>query len=473
MTNKKTTKRALFMSAMAMLLCFTMLLGTTYAWFTDSATSGSNVIKSGNLDLKLSYKPYGEENTTWAEVDSNTKLFGENALYEPGYTEAIWLKVENLGSLAFRYNIAINVASEKQGTNMNGEKFSLSDYLKVKYMTTTSTDMESNYYTTRESLDSFNFGGVANSGIASLNDDIAIINNGVAFSATDATNGAYSSVYVLVVISMPTTVGNEANHNGTDIPQIDFSLTALATQLSYESDSFGSSYDANAKYPVIIDLKADESNQITIDEGVNTTLNLNGNAVNNSVINNGNLTISGGEIKVDAAGLENSGNATLDDVEMEAGSLTAYSNITKGANANTTYNNVDVDSAGGGIGAVDGATVEFNSGSVSVDSTSTSGRYLFYAEGEGTVITINGGEFSFSATKNQKRAYIYAGSGTTVYVTGGTFGKASTRPGYTAGILGDGDVIITGGTFGFDPTTWVADGYVATNNNGVWTVTAN
>jgi len=82
--------------------------------------------------------------------------------------------------------------------------------------------------------------------------------------------------------------------------------------------------------------------------------------------------------------------------------------------------------------------------------------------------------YLFSSIKNQKRAYICAMDGTTVYVTGGTFGPASTRSGYTGGIktVGTGKVIITGGTFGFDPSTWVAEGYVATKNGSTWTVTA-
>ncbi len=286
MTNSKTTKRALFSSVVALLLCFTMLLGTTFAWFTDSAVSGNNIIKTGNLDMKLSWRPYGADHTEeWAEVTESTVLFGKDALYEPGYTEAVWLKVENLGSLAFRYDLAINVASEKQGTNKAGEKFSLSDYLEVKYMTTTSTDMESDYYTTRESLDSFAFGSAINSGVASLSDDIAVIKNGVAFSASDATNGAYSSAYVLVVISMPTTVGNEANHNGTDIPQIDFSLTALATQLAYESDSFGSDYDKDATYdepttPTIPPVPADAVEVASLD------------ALNDALANGGNILLT-------------------------------------------------------------------------------------------------------------------------------------------------------------------------------------
>lgn len=277
MTNSKTTKRALFSSVVALLLCFTMLLGTTFAWFTDSAVSGNNIIKTGNLDMKLSWRPYGADHAEeWAEVTENTVLFGKDALYEPGYTEAVWLKVENLGSLAFRYDLAINVANEKQGTNKAGEKFCLSDHLEVKYMTTTSTDMESDYYTTRESLDSFAFGAAANSGVASLSDDIAVIKNGVAFSASDATNGAYSSAYVLVVISMPTTVGNEANHNGSDIPQIDFSLTALATQLAYEGDGFGTDYDKDATYEDVSSVVTNEADFLAaLAEGGNIKLGAN------------------------------------------------------------------------------------------------------------------------------------------------------------------------------------------------------
>ena len=55
MTNTKSTKRALLASVMALLLCFSMLLSTTFAWFTDSVTSGNNIIKSGNLDIELEY----------------------------------------------------------------------------------------------------------------------------------------------------------------------------------------------------------------------------------------------------------------------------------------------------------------------------------------------------------------------------------------------------------------------------------
>ena len=184
-----------------------------------------------------------------------------------------------------------------------------------------------------------------------------------------------------------------------------------------------------------------------------TLINLTENTETPYLQNNGKeVTINGNEYK------------------LESGSEYDYGVISKGGN--TVINNVAVYSKGGGIAAADGAKVTFNGNSVYVDTASTSGRYLFYAVDAGSEITINGGSFSWDPADNQKRAYIYAEVGTTVYVNGGEFGKASTRSGYTAGILGEGTVIIKGGTFGFDPSAWVASGYVATKTGSTWTVVA-
>jgi len=202
----------------------------------------------------------------------------------------------------------------------------------------------------------------------------------------------------------------------------------------------------------------------------NAEIKLDGNKLSGSVSNVGNLTVNGfGTMESAAAALVDRGSAALRNVTVKAGSPTDYAVISRGGK--TSLENVSIESAGGGVGAADGAKVVFNGGSVAVNSASTSGRYNFYAEGQGTEIRIKSGTFSFSSTLNQKRAYIYAGEGTTVYVEGGNFGPASTRDGYTAGIMGSGSVIITGGTFGFDPTKWVAPGYFALKDGNVWTVT--
>ena len=213
----------------------------------------------------------------------------------------------------------------------------------------------------------------------------------------------------------------------------------------------------------------DTTEGVTVPDTTDAEIDLNGNAVNTYVINNGDVTIANGAINVDFTGFQNHGTAVIENVTMTAGNNANYSNIGQ-AGSETVYNNVEIVSAGGGIGIVNGAKVTFNSGSVAVNSTSTSGRYVFYVAGAGSELTINDGEFSFAKEYNQQRAYIYAEAGTTVYVNGGNFGPASARNGYTGGFMGEGTIIITGGTFGFDPTTWVAEGYQAVKDGTVWTV---
>ena len=156
-------------------------------------------------------------------------------------------------------------------------------------------------------------------------------------------------------------------------------------------------------------------------------------------------------------------------VTLTSGSKDDYGLIVR--NGNTVISGEgSIDSKGGGIAVVNGANVTYNAGDMRVDTESTSGRYLFFLEGAGSTLTINDGNFSWDPKDNQKRAYIYAGAGTTAYVNGGTFGKASTRSGYTAGIMGEGKVIITGGTFGFDPSAWVAEGYKAIKDGSKYVV---
>ena len=109
MTNTKSTKRALLVSVMAMVICFTMLLGTTFAWFTDSAASNGNVIKAG--ELELAFKMH--DGTTWVDItDATAPIFGEGSLaqnndlqtlWEPNKTQVIYLSVTNTGNLDFKF----------------------------------------------------------------------------------------------------------------------------------------------------------------------------------------------------------------------------------------------------------------------------------------------------------------------------------------------------------------------------------
>ena len=110
MTNRKSTKRALLGSVMAMVLCLAMLVGATFAWFTDTASTGVNKIQAGKLDIALEMK---DASGSWVSAEGKTLDFvkaaaGEQVLWEPGCTYTLpELHVVNNGNLALKYKVAI------------------------------------------------------------------------------------------------------------------------------------------------------------------------------------------------------------------------------------------------------------------------------------------------------------------------------------------------------------------------------
>ena len=223
MTTKISAKHAFITSIVAVVICFTMLLGTTYAWFTDSVTSANNIIKSGNLDVELEYW----NGTEWVSVDGKSDIL-TNEYWEPGVTQVAYLRVANAGSLAFKYQLGINVLSETAGKNANGDDFRLSDY--ILFGVIDGKNGQTDPYATRE-------------------DTVAAVANGKRISTgytKAASMVADEELYLALVVYMPTTVGNEANHDGVNKPEIKLGINIFATQLEYEEDSFGSDYDNGA-----------------------------------------------------------------------------------------------------------------------------------------------------------------------------------------------------------------------------------
>ena len=234
MTTKKTSRRALLTSVMALVMCLVMLVGTTFAWFTDSVTSGVNTIKSGNLDVEVEYakQPETDGELVWDAVTKTTKLFDNDTLWEPGHTEVVYLRVKNAGSLALKYSMNVaNNAAFVGGTNVAGEKYSLADVLKVGAVKT------ENAYANREAAQA------AVDGVATAITDTTVITENMEMLEA----GAVSDIYALVLY-MPTTVGNEANpitpNKASYIAR--FGLNVFATQAAKESDSFDNTYDENA-----------------------------------------------------------------------------------------------------------------------------------------------------------------------------------------------------------------------------------
>ena len=107
----KSTKRRLTLSVVSLIICMAMMIGTTFAWFTDSVTSGTNRIIAGNLDVEFYYKNGGTNGNYLtvnnAAAGTANPFFvdadGNEILWEPGVVTVTYFKVANLGTLDFKY----------------------------------------------------------------------------------------------------------------------------------------------------------------------------------------------------------------------------------------------------------------------------------------------------------------------------------------------------------------------------------
>ena len=199
MTNRKSTKRALLGSVMAMVLCLAMLVGATFAWFTDTASTGVNKIQAGNLDVVLEMQ---NADGKWVSAEGKTLDFvkaadakGEAILWEPGCTyELPALRIRNNGNLALKYKVII--------TGINGS--------------------------------------------AKLNTVIDWTIGDVAMGTEQHLAAGESNAFTIKG-HMKESAGNEYMNESID----GIAITVVATQDTVESDSFNNTYDASATYPVV------------------------------------------------------------------------------------------------------------------------------------------------------------------------------------------------------------------------------
>ena len=217
MNNKRATKRALLTSVMALVMCVVMLVGTTFAWFTDTASTGVNKIQAGNLDVALEMNTGTKENPKWENAEGKTLQFKtadgrtDNILWEPGCRYQLpELRVVNNGNLALKYKIQIT------GIQGSAKLNEVIDWT----MTMGSQDF--------------------------------VLGSEHSLAAKTGDNGTASEPIVIKGV-MQTTAGNE--YQGLSIDGI--GITVYATQDTVENDSFGHDYDKNARYysdePAVVD----------------------------------------------------------------------------------------------------------------------------------------------------------------------------------------------------------------------------
>lgn len=235
--------------------------GGTLAWFTDTVTSEKNVIQAGNLKLSVEY--YDAEAEEWYEVKEDTKLFNENALYEPGYTELVFLRIKNAGNLALKYKVALSVVDTVIGESVLGNKIYLSEYMQVGTLVQNEISsslgdlnmfeyMLAAYKNRSQALAAVSAVNGSSTGLLNLRDkdDANLLH--LAAVESQLLPGDENALIMPVVLHMPTYVDNQANHvPGTAAPQMEIGLHIVATQYTEEMDSFDNQYDVNATYPLI------------------------------------------------------------------------------------------------------------------------------------------------------------------------------------------------------------------------------
>ena len=232
----KSTKRALIVSVLSLFICFTMLLGTTYAWFTDSVTSAGNIIKTGTLDVTLKYSaelPVAvdgkiEDATQWADASTGAIFYHDN--WEPGYTQVRYVKVENEGSLDLKFVLTIVPNQEVA----DGEA-DLADVIDV--------------YIAKEvvAVDRALTGLTRVGTLADLIADPDGAAYGVLY-ADDADKAGKTFEAYTIVLKMQETAGNEYQDKSVGGG---FTVQLLATQLASEADDLGADYDTEATLPVV------------------------------------------------------------------------------------------------------------------------------------------------------------------------------------------------------------------------------
>lgn len=230
------TKRALLTSVLALVLSLAMLAGSTFAWFTDTASTGVNRIVSGNLDVGLEY---WDKESGWLDAEDSKDLFDENTLWEPGYTQIVYLKVKNGGNLALTYAMQITPVHEQLGINVDGEEFKLSDYIQFGWAVITVGEDDTFQFADRDAARAAVGEGVH------LGEELR--------RQAELPLEADAEELVALVAWMPEDVGNEANYRNVE-PSIELSLKVLATQATVESDSFDNMYDEGAVEDELKDL---------------------------------------------------------------------------------------------------------------------------------------------------------------------------------------------------------------------------
>ena len=198
--------------SIALLVAWAFLgTGASLAWFTDESPEIVNVFNFAEFDLEVSYKNHTMTDYAPMEIDSN--VFGDEALYEPGYTQVVYLKVKNNGTREMQYKLSIDVRSVKTVPGVLGNDIYLPNYLRYGVVFGANEDEM-----TRE---------LARKNAAWEMAPLELNN----FTQWDDVILAPGAERILaLIVHMPESVGNQANHRGQTPPSVGMGITVYAQQ---------------------------------------------------------------------------------------------------------------------------------------------------------------------------------------------------------------------------------------------------
>ncbi|MBQ2836732.1 MAG: hypothetical protein IJE67_01230 [Peptococcaceae bacterium] len=383
------TKKSLLTSITALVVCFTMLVSSTFAWFTSTVTSSGNVVAAGNLKVELLHENAYTKSQAIAPVEVTedadktelkNKLFvdaaGNDMLWEPGAVTWENFTIRNAGDLALVYQFAISAANENFVVNADGTvtNYGLSQVLKVGLVPGGLTDKQ---IEKRENV----IAAVAADNWKTVKNFVH--EDRTALPAVDDANTAdvdETERKVGVVVYWEPS-GNDNNYNlnngksvttssavGLDNAlSIDLGIKVIATQAAYESDSFGNNYDAQAADDVFPKLMVNENVKATVEVDANNLVT-------------GEVIIAGAQVKATVpAGVKVTGTElTMTVTELEA----TNENITIGDNEEGRSLDVHIE----GVANDNTVPIIINLGAVMPIGLNMGNSTLYHVQGETPVL---------------------------------------------------------------------------------------
>ena len=331
MNSHRQTKRALLTSVMALVMCVVMLLGTTFAWFTDTARTSVNKIEAGNLDVMLEMED-SASTTGWKDAEGETLSFlqkqangtvtqNANILWEPGCTyELPKLRVVNNGNLNLKYKVIISGATgdtmlldvidfSGKITDANGV---VTDLPSVSMNSTTPVILDRELAAGK--ADTITLNGTMQTSANNTYMKKAVDNITIAVYATQAT-GEYDST-------------TDQYDKNAQYPEVSYAMVSTQGELN---DALTNPTDANGNPTKNVAVEMPANSTFTLDNDIANESNNNGKSRNVTFIGDGSQTVDVVTKAVNAA----EGN----EMNYQRGSSFAFQNVTV-QGGTTTYGGI-------------------------------------------------------------------------------------------------------------------------------------